>query len=47
VAKTGENILNIALTSGMTFISFVEEQTLKSDEKYTSLKNIGFIYPNI
>lgn len=47
VAKVGENTLNVALTSGMTFISFMEEQSLESDEKYTALKNIGFIYSDI
>lgn len=43
--RVGENIL--ALAGETTFISFLAEQTTDSTQKYTALKNIGFIYEGL
>lgn len=32
---------------GSTYVSFLGEQNISSDEQYVALSNIGFIYPNL
>ena len=45
-AKVGNNILELTFESGNTYVSFMVEQEATSEQKYTALKNIGFIYEN-
>ena len=47
VVKINGNVSTITTTSETLYISFMEEQQLTSDQKYTALKNIGFIYDNV
>jgi hypothetical protein len=46
IAKVGNNILELTQESGTTFVSFMAEQEATDEQKYTALKNIGFIYEN-
>lgn len=46
IAKVGNNILKLTQESGTTFVSFMVEQEATDEQKYTALKNIGFIYEN-
>lgn len=46
IAKVGNNILELTQESGTTFVSFMIEQEATDEQKYTALKNIGFIYEN-
>jgi CMP-N-acetylneuraminic acid synthetase len=43
-AKVGDNILELTFESGNTYISFMVEQETTNEQKYTALKNIGFVY---
>lgn len=45
--KIGDNILNLVGGVGTTYVSFLEEQETTSEQKYTALQNIGFIYKDI
>lgn len=45
--KVGEKIMEVAVNSNSTFISFLSEQDISSEEKFMALKNIGFVYENI
>ena len=44
IAKIGNEILEIISESGNIYVSFMSEQKTTSEQKYTALKNIGFIY---
>lgn len=46
IAKVGNNVLELTQESGTTFVSFMVEQETTDEQKYTALKNIGFIYEN-
>ena len=46
IAKVGNNVLELTQESGTTFVSFMIEQEATDEQKYTALKNIGFIYEN-
>lgn len=45
--KSGEELIPIVGEVGTTYVSFLEEQETSSDQKYTALQNIGFIYKDI
>ena len=45
--KSGDAIINLVGEIGTTYVSFMEEQQTTSDQKYTALKNIGFIYDSL
>lgn len=45
--KSGDSVINLVGEIGTTYVSFMEEQQTTSDQKYTALKNIGFIYDNL
>lgn len=45
--KSGDTIINLVGEIGTTYVSFMEEQQTTSDQKYTALKNIGFIYDSL
>lgn len=48
IAKVGNNILELVSGGNSnTYVSFITEQESDKDQKYTALKNIGFIYNNI
>lgn len=47
VAKIGDNILEVASDSGTVYVSFLQEQETTNEQKYTALKNIGFVYKDI
>ena len=44
IAKIGDNVLELTSESGTTFVSFMVEQETTDEQKYTALKNIGFVY---
>lgn len=44
IAKVGNNVLELTQESGTTFVSFMVEQETTDEQKYTALRNIGFIY---
>lgn len=46
IAKIGNNVLELTSESGTIFVSFMVEQEATDEQKYTALKNIGFIYKN-
>ena len=46
IAKIGNNVLELTSESGTIFVSFMVEQETTDEQKYTALKNIGFIYKN-
>ena len=47
LAKIGEDIIELVHEEDNgVYVSFLEEQKTDSDQKYTALKNIGFVYPN-
>ena len=43
-ARVGSKIIEISSNEN-TFVSFLEEQENEGEQKYTALKNIGFVYP--
>lgn len=45
--KIGGELIPIVGEVGTTYISFLEEQETSSEQKYTALQNIGFIYKDI
>lgn len=45
--KSGDTIINLVGEISTTYVSFMEEQQTTSDQKYTALKNIGFIYDSL
>lgn len=45
--KVGENLINLVGEIGNTYVSFLGEQETQADSKYTALRNIGFLYPDI
>lgn len=45
--KVGNTILNLIGEVGTTYVSFLEEQETTSEQKYTALQNIGFIYKDM
>ena len=47
VAKIEDNILEVASDSGTVYVSFLQEQETTNEQKYTALKNIGFVYKDI
>ena len=44
ILKVGENEIKLTSENSSTYVSFLEEQDTSSENKYTALKNIGFIY---
>ena len=44
-AKVGDTLLQLTSESGNTYVSFLIEQELTSEQKHTALTNIGFVYP--
>lgn len=44
IAKIGNNVLELTSESGTIFVSFMVEQEATDEQKYTALKNIGFVY---
>ena len=47
IAKVGNNILELVSQSGTSYVSFLIEQDTTDEQKYTALKNIGFVYKSI
>lgn len=45
--KIGDQTINLTGEIGTTYVSFMGEQITTGDQKYTALKNIGFIYDNL
>lgn len=45
--KSGDTVINLVGEIGTVYVSFMEEQETTSDQKYTALKNIGFIYDTL
>lgn len=45
--KIGDHLLNLVGEIGTTYVSFIGEQETDSTSKYTALKNLGFLYPNL
>lgn len=45
--KSEDILINLIGEIGNTYVSFMGEQQTTSDQKYTALKNIGFIYDNL
>lgn len=45
--KVKEVIIPIVDTNGTSYVSFMQEQETSPEQKYTALKNIGFLYDNI
>lgn len=45
--KSGNTVINLVGEIGTVYVSFMEEQETTSDQKYTALKNIGFIYDTL
>lgn len=45
--KSGDSVINLVGEIGTTYVSFMGEQQITPDQKYTALKNIGFIYDNL
>lgn len=45
--QIGGQLINLVGEIGNTYVSFLGEQQTESDSKYTALKNIGFLYPDI
>lgn len=45
--KSGDTVINLVGEVGTVYVSFMEEQQTTSDQKYTALKNIGFIYDSL
>lgn len=45
--KIGGELIPIVGEVGTTYVSFLEEQETSSEQKYTALQNIGFIYKDI
>lgn len=45
--KVGDTILNLIGEVGTTYVSFLEEQETTSEQKYTALQNIGFLYKDM
>ena len=45
--QINSNIIDLATSDAVSYVSFLEEQETTSENKYTALKNIGFIYQNI
>lgn len=47
VLKVGNNEISLVGNSGNTYVSFLSNQETTSEQKYTALTNIGFIYKSI
>ena len=47
ILKIGDQQLNLKDSTGNAYISFQEEQHTNSEQKYTALTNIGFLYKSI
>ena len=47
VLKIGDTQINLVGEIGTTYVSFQGEQKTTSEQKYTALTNIGFLYKNI
>lgn len=45
--KVKDQVVNLVGEVGTTYVSFFGEQETDSNSKYTALRNIGFIYPDI
>ncbi len=45
--KLGDITLNLVGEVGTTYVSFLEEQETSSEQKYTALHNIGFLYKDM
>lgn len=45
--QVGGQRINLVGEIGNTYVSFVGEQETEADSKYTALKNIGFLYPDM
>lgn len=45
--KSGNSVLEIITDQNTSYISFLQEQTLEQEQKYTALQNIGFLYKNL
>ena len=45
--QIGGQLINLVGEVGSTYVSFLGEQQTESDSKYTALKNIGFLYPDM
>lgn len=45
--QIGGQLINLVGEIGNTYVSFLGEQQTESDSKYTALKNIGFLYPDM
>ncbi len=45
--KIGGKVINLIGEIGTTYVSFLGEQETPADSKYTALKNIGFLYPDL
>lgn len=45
--KIGESLINLVGEIGTTYVSFMGEQETTSEQKYTALQNIGFIYSDL
>lgn len=43
----GGQQIDLTNSAGNSYVSFLEEQSTTFDQKYTALKNIGFIYQNL
>lgn len=47
ILQVGGNQINLKGEVGTTYVSFQAQQKTTSDQKYTALTNIGFIYKNL
>lgn len=45
--RVGGKLVNLIGEVGTTYVSFLGEQETDSNSKYTALRNIGFIYPDM
>lgn len=45
--QIGGQLINLVGEIGNTYVSFLGEQQTESDSKYTALRNIGFLYPDM
>lgn len=47
ILKSGDTELSLSGEAGTTYVSFQKQQQTTSEQKYTALTNIGFLYKNI